>query len=697
MLRSMKVCLCLCVAGLGLAGCGQREAAAPAPVIVEEVVDLGPEIGPWGFPFDTMDTSIAPGNDFFLFANGTWLAQTPIPADRTGIGFSVVMRERNQARLTAIIDDLQASYPLPGSDAQKIRDLYQSYLDEARIEITGMAPFDPAFERIRAVETHAGLAQIMADAEMGVGGPINAYVGLDAKAPAQSVVMVSQSGLGLPDRLFYLGKGSALDGLRAGYLDYITSVFDLLGKDYAHERAADMLALETEIARLHWSRVAKRDVTRTYNPATLNELVARAPDFPWADYLANLGLGDADRVVVREEDAVIGLAELFAKTPVSTWRDYLAFHYVRVNATYMPRRFSLPHFDFFRHKLRGQRARRSRESRAVGFVNSRLEHAVGEIYVERYVTEEARTQMMDMFANIKRAYRARIETLEWMSDDTKLAALAKLDAMQAEIGYPRARRTYEALEIDAYDLFGNVRRMRADTRAWNLQRLERGLDRDYWTSAPQTVNAFYNHSRNTVFVPAGYVQSPLFDAAADTALNYGAIGSIIGHEIGHGFDDRGSHYDADGRLTNWWSDADRRAFQQLGDRLADQFDEYEVLPGLFVNGRQTLGENIGDLAGVQVAYDAYMLSLKGEEPPKLDGFTGPQRFFLGRAQARRYKRTEENVRRRVLSDNHSPMSLRVNAGSCAISMLGMRLLISGPTLSFICRPKHVFEFGRLGL
>lgn len=660
MLGRVSVGFGICVFAAVLVACGGADVAEAPAGQAEVAATLAPEIGAWGFPLETMDRTIAPGDDFFLYANGNWLAQTRIPADRTGTGFSVVMRDRNQARITQIITDLQASRPARGTDAQKIRDLYLSYCDEARIEIAGMEPFNDALDRIRDLETHEGVAQIMADAEMAIGGPISAYAGLDAKDPTQGAVLVSQSGLGLPDQLFYAGPGAALDKLRAGYLDHITVVLDLLGKDYPSERAVDLLALETAMAKLHWSRTAKRDVTRTYNPLALTELETRAAGFPWKAYLAAKGYTDAERLILREDSAVEDLAALFAETPVSTWRDYLAFHYVRANATYMPRKFADPHFDFFRRKLRGQRKPRPREASAISFTNNRLEHAVGEIYVERYVSEEGRAKMLDLFGNIKAAYAARIAALDWMSDATKQAALAKLEAMQGEIGYPAARRTYETVEIDAYDLFGNVKRLRANARTWQIERLESGLDRRYWTSSPQTVNAFYNHSRNTVFVPAGYVQSPLFDVAADPALNYGAIGAIIGHEIGHGFDDRGSHYDAQGRLANWWTDADKAAFDRLGTRLARQFDTYEVLPDLFVNGRQTLGENIGDLAGMQVAYDAYILSLKEEEPPDLDGYTGPQRFFLGRAQARRYKRTEQNVRRRVLSDNHSPMSLRVN-------------------------------------
>jgi predicted metalloendopeptidase len=642
------------------AACGGETAPVAATAPIETTAKPEPGLGAWGFPLETMDTSVEPGDDFFRYANGGWLTGTPIPPERTGTGFSVVMRERNDARIAQIIKDLANGHPPRGSESQKIRDLYLSYIDEARIEIAGLTPFEDALERIRVAQTHEDVVRLMTNAEMAIGGPLSASVGNDPKAPGQGVVFISQSGLGLPDRFFYIGQSKALDGLRAAYLAYISSVFEELNKDYPTGRARDVLALEVAIAKLHWSRDQRRNVRKAYNPREVASIETTMGDFPWRAFLDAKGMGSQTRIILREVSAIEGLADVFVSTPVSAWRDYLAFHYVRANATYMPRRFSQPHFDFFRRKLRGQKVRRPREERAVSFVNGRLEHAVGELYVERYVSDQTQTQMQDMFANIKKAYAARIATLDWMSEPTKQAALAKLEKMRGEIGYPSVRRQYDNLEIDGYDLFANIRALRVDARAWQLGRLGDGMDLRHWSSGPQTVNAFYSHSRNTVFVPAGYVQSPLFDEAADAAINYGAIGTIIGHEIGHGFDDRGAHYDGDGRLQNWWTAADKAAFERAGAQLVQQFDAYEALPDLFVNGRQTLGENIGDLAGMQAAYDAYILSLGGAEAPVLDGYSGAQRFFLGRAQARRYKRTEANVRRRILSDNHSPMSLRVN-------------------------------------
>ena len=641
---------------------GPVDAVEEAPETVElvEETPAGPLIGEWGYPLDALDTSVAPGDNFFRFANGAWLARTEIPLDRSGTGFSVEMRERNEARLTEIIEDIGSGYALKGTDERRIKDFYQSFLDEARVEIAALDPFEDDIDRIRKAETAADIASLFADPELGVSGLFNAYVGIDTNAPSRHAVWIGQSGLGLPDRSYYLLDSKRLTEIRADYVAHIETVLTLLGERNANVRARALFALERAIAERQWSRAARRDVTRTYNPMSPDALVESAPGFAWRDYLAEAGLGAAERLIIREADAFPALAELFADTPIAQWRDYLLFHYVTANAVYMPRRFSDPNFNFFRRTLRGQEAPRPRHKRAISFVNNRLDHAIGRFYIERYFPETARTQMREMFEHIRAAFRARIETSDWMTPPTKEAALAKLDAMRAEIGYPETWRDYSGLETNAYDLFGNVRRWRAHEHAFRLAKLGKPVDPTAWNSGPQTINAFYSPSRNVAFIPAGYIQSPLFDPAADPALNYGAIGSIIGHEIAHGFDDQGSRYGADGALENWWTDADRWAFDALGKALVRQFDAYEPLPGLPVNGRQTLGENIGDLAGMTIAFDAYMRSRDGEEPPVLDGFSGPQRFFLGRAQARRYKRTEAALRRRILSDSHSPMSLRVN-------------------------------------
>lgn len=620
----------------------------------------GPRLGDWGYPLDALNRDIAPGDDFFEFANGTWLETTDIPDHRSGTGFSVSMNERVEARIERIIQDLRVAALQTGSNEQLIRDLYLSFINDTQIESAGLAPFADDLARIRNAGTHREIAGLMADATLGTGGVFGIYVGIDSKAPTRYTVWASQSGLGLPDRTYYTRGGTRLRQQRAEYVAYIAQMLDLLGEEDAERRAEAVMALETSIARKHWSKAKRRDITRTYNRASIAELQRAMPDYPWADHLRAAGIDGADSLVMREAGAFPHIARIFAETDPRIWRDYLLFHYASANAKYMPQAFAVARFDFFGETLKGQLSQRSREERAIGFVDDMLGQAVGQIYVERYFTEESKLEVAAMFENVRTAFSRRIETLDWMTPATKEAAQEKLAAMTAKIGYPDTWRDYSGLEISSTDLIGNIRRIRAFSRASNSARLGTRVDESEWTRGPQTVNAFYSHTRNEVFIPAGYIQSPLYDPAADSALNYGAMGSVIGHEIGHGFDDRGAHFDAEGRMRNWWAAEDRIAFEALGDKLAAQFSAYEPLPGLMVNGRQTLGENIGDIAGVTLAFDAYLLSIGDDEPPVLDGFTGPQRVFLGRAQGRRYKRREDSLRRRILSDNHSPVSLRVN-------------------------------------
>lgn len=643
----------------GLAACGGGE-AADTPATGERIVKAEPVIKPWGYPMDAFDRATKPGDDFFRFANGGWLDATPIPDDRSGTGFSIIMQERNEARMAEIIETLQTGDLAPGSNEQKIRDLYLNFMDEDAIQSAGMRPFEADIAQLRAIATHEDVARAMADAELGIGSIFGVGVAVDVKSPTEYAVYAGQSGLGLPDRSYYLRAGEKLSEQRAAYQGYMAEVFALLDLSKAKAHAEDLMALETELAAIHWSRADRRDATRTYNPTSLSELEASAGGFPWGAYLEALGLSEVDTVILREESTFAPAAKLFAETDVALWRKYLLFHYVSANADYMPDDFAEADFAFYGVALRGQKEQRARDKRSIGLVNGFLNQAVGQIYIERFFPEESKRQMTEIFENIRAAFSMRIDGLEWMTDQTKVAAQKKLAAINAKIAYPDKWRDYSNVEIVPGELFQSVRNVRAERQAYQNARLGTNVDKAEWITGPQTVNAFYSPSRNEAFIPAGYIQSPLFDPNADAALNYGAIGSIIGHEIGHGFDDQGSRYDADGTLRSWWSEADRAAFDKLGDRLAAQFDKYEPLPGINVNGRQTLGENIGDLAGVTVAYHAYLLSLDGEEPPVLDGFTGAQRVFLGRAQGRRYKRTDESLRQRLLSAPHSPMPLRVN-------------------------------------
>ena len=618
-----------------------------------------PDIKPWGYPMDAFDHSVRPGDNFFKFANGGWLEATDIPADRSGAGFSVTMSERNEDRLAAIIADLAQDNRASG-DEKRIRDLFYSYMDTRRIEARGLDRIERDLSDIADINTYEGVVAVMGDPRLGLLGPFGVSVWIDSRQPTQWITWIGHDGLGLPDRSYYLRDDERLQATRVAYETHIADMLMLAEVDNAVAKAAEIFALETAIAELHWPLAERRDANRTYNLLDRAELAALAPEFPWNAYLNAAGLGEIKHAVVQEKEAFPALAALFAATPVETWKAYLTYHLLRANAQYLPAAYDDEHFKFFGAALNGRKEQRARVKRGIELINNELEQAIGKIYIERYFPDESKAQMTVLFANVRAALRTRIENLSWMTDETKVAALEKLDKMSAKIAYPETWRTYTDVRISRKNLLDNIYNLRAEDAQYFIDRLSQPVDKSEWFTGPQTVNAFYSPARNEAFIPAGYIQSPLFDPYADPALNYGAIGSIIGHEIGHGFDDQGSKYDGDGVLRDWWTEEDRAAFDALGDALAAQFDAYEPLPGVYVNGRQTLGENIGDLAGVVVAYHAYLLSLDGEEPPVLDGFTGQQRLFLGRAQGRRFKRTDEALRRRLLSAPHSPMELRVN-------------------------------------
>jgi len=626
-----------------------------------DMTDAGtPVIEPWGYPMSAFDRTTRPQDDLFQFANGGWLAATEIPGDRSGVGFSQVMRDRNDERIKTIIADLQTKQVAEGSNEQKISALYASYMDPVDVNGLGMSPLQPMLDRINAISSHTEVAQAMMDGELGARTLFNMSVGIDSKKPTTYAVYAGHAGTALPDKSYYERDSERLAALRAAYTDYMEAVFTRLGNSDARAKAEAVFALEKAIASHHWTRAERRNADRTYNPMTMAELAAYAPGFPWLEAAAAYGVGGVGQIILRQKEAFPAMAALFADTPIGIWKDYLTFHLVAAHAPFLSDEIGEERFGFFGTVLRGQKEQRSREDRAINYVNSTLDQAVGEIYIERFFPAESKRLVGEMFENIRAELGERIDNLTWMSAETKVAARTKLSKINAKIAYPEKWRDYSALALGRDSLMGNVVAFRKFNHAQNLARLGKPVDKQEWFTGPQTVNAFYSPSRNEAFIPAGYIQSPLFDPNADPALNYGALGSIIGHEIGHGFDDQGSKYDGDGVLQAWWSETDRAAFNVLGDGFAAQFDQYEPLEGLHVNGRQTLGENIGDLAGMIVAFHAWERSLGDAEAPILDGFTGQQRFFLGRSQGRRYKRTEESLRQRLLSAPHSPMYLRVN-------------------------------------
>jgi predicted metalloendopeptidase len=550
------------------------------------------------------------------------------------------------------------------AEERQVRDLYTSYIDTDRLERLGLEPARRDLAAIAAVRTHEDVARVMASPELGTESIFDLRIGVDDKNPDAYAVFARQSGLGLPDRDYYRLDEKGIVATREKYRTYIADILRLGDVADAETKAEAIFKLESEIADIHWSRAERRDADKTYNPMRVSELVQFAPDFPWAETLRESGIANAPtgerQVIVSEKSAFPGLALLFKRTSVDIWRDYLTFHYLSGHAAVLPKRFDDARFEFYGKVLGGQREQLARDKRGVRFVGGMMGENVGRLYVARYFPADAKAKAQDLVSNLLRVYRQRIQTADWMSPETRKQALDKVGTFTVKIGYPDQWRDYSTLRVDPEDLLGN--QARGARFEWNrrLVRLDQPVDRSEWGMSPQTVNAYYSSSLNEIVFPAGILQPPFFDPNADPAVNYGGIGAVIGHEISHGFDDQGSKYDAEGVLRNWWTEADRTNFDGRTNALVDQFSTYSPIPGLNVNGRLTLGENIADLAGLTVTQAAYRLSLNGAEPPVLDGFTGDQRLFLGYAQVWRFKAREEALRQRLLSDSHSPPEFRIN-------------------------------------
>jgi putative endopeptidase len=640
---------------LGGYAASQTWAQTPAPA-------GKPAIGSWGFDLAGMDKSVRPGDDFFRYANGAWFDKAVIPSDRTSGSF-LELEIQSEDRVRGIVADLEARKENLSPEEKKVADLYRSYVDAQHVEELGLRPAEKDLNAIAAVKTHDEVARMMGFVPIQPQSPFRVGIGADDKNPDAYAVTIRQSGLGLPDRDYYLIDERGTVAARTAYRPYIAEILKLGGIDDADAKADGIFKLETEIAKIHWTRVDRRDAEKTYNPMTVSELERFAPGFPWAVYLHERGIDNPAngerKIVVSEKSAFPPLAALFAATPVEVWRDYLTFHYLSDHTPYLPRRFDDARFAFYGKVLGGQKEQLAREKRGVRFLSGLLGEGVGKLYVARYFPAESKAKAQDLVRNLLSVYRQRIENADWMSPETRARALEKVASFTVKIAYPDKWRDYSKFEVKADDLLGNEERGAQFNWNRNLIRLDDRVDRGEWGMTPQTVNAYYNESWNEIVFPAGILQPPFFDPNADDAVNYGGIGAIIGHEISHGFDDQGSKYDAKGVLQNWWTESDRKNFDGRTTNLAKQFNTYSPLPGMFVNGRLTLGENIADLAGLTVALAAYHLSLKGKEPPVLDGFTGDQRLFLGYAQGWRYKSREETTRQRVLTDPHSPPEFRV--------------------------------------
>ncbi|MDX2437215.1 MAG: M13-type metalloendopeptidase [Acidobacteriota bacterium] len=641
--------VCICVMCFVLAACGQQASE-------EEVVLTG------GIELANMDTSVRPQDDFFRYVNGSWLATTEIPADRNTTGVFMDLRDNAREDVKSIIEEVASETDLEsGSDEQKVADLYSSFMDTERLEELGLSPLENQLTEIDGIADKNELSAYFAQQTLiGGGGPFEPYITVDAKNSTRYAAHLWQSGLGLPDRDYYFRDDERSAELRDEYVAHIEKMFALAGFDDPTGSAAMLMALETELAGYQWTRVENRDSEARYNLFAVDELGTLGDGLNWTVFLEAAGLGGEKDLVINQPSYIEGFNQVFQKTSVEDWKTFLRWNLLNNYASYLDAGIDEQNFDFYLRILEGQEEQRPRWQRGVDVVNGSLGEVVGKVYVSRYFPPEAKARMVELVSNLTAAYGEAIEGLDWMSPETKAAALVKLEKFTSKVGYPDRWEDYSGLEIVQGELVDNIER--ANEFVWNLDRSKLGGPiRDWeWGMTPQTVNAYYMPTMNEIVFPAAILQPPFFNMAADDAVNYGAIGVVIGHEMGHGFDDQGSRYDADGNLRNWWTEQDLEEFKERTGTLVDQFAEFEVLDGLYVNGELTLGENIGDLSGLTIAYRAYQISLDGHEAQVIDGFTGDQRFFLGIGQAWRFMATDEAIRNRVQTDPHSPPEFRVN-------------------------------------
>jgi len=624
-----------------------------------------PELGSWGVDLTAMDRSVKPGDDFFNYVNGSWMKTTEIPVERSSIGGFQLLRILSEKRMKDIVGELQAKpYASLTPEEKKLRDLYEAFVNTDAIEAAGLAPAKADLARLAHVKTLKDVARAMASTKLATQSVYNLNVGTDEKDSNAYSVVLSQGGLGMPDRDYYLKDDAALATARDAYKKYLSQMLTLAGFKDTDKRAEAIFAVEAKIAAVHWTRAENRDEDKTYNPMTVSDLKNLAPEFPWEAFLTEAGVPlkgpHGERVVVvTQKSAFPALAKIFAETPVAVWRDYLTVHYLHTVAAYLPKRFDEADFDFYGKVLGGQSVQLDRATRGVHLLDNLLGEALGKLYVAKYFPPESKKKAEELVGNLLKAYDADIRTLPWMSEATRQKALEKLHKFAPHIGYPDKWIDYSAYPVAPGQLLADAQGGVAFEAHRELVRLDSPVDKAEWGMTPPTINAYYNPSFNEVVFPAAILQAPFFDPNADDAVNYGGIGAVIGHEISHGFDDQGAKYDGDGVLRDWWTADDNKNFAERTTNLSNQFDTYEALPGLHVIGRNTLGEDIADLAGITIALKAYHLSLGGQPAPVLDGFTGDQRFFLSYGQIWRSKYRDAAMRTQVMSNEHAPAQFRV--------------------------------------
>jgi putative endopeptidase len=614
-----------------------------------------------GIDLQYMDTSVKPGDDFFAYVNGTWLKETEIPADRSDFSVFAVLRDDAQENVRAIIEESASGDFAKGTDEQKVGDLYRSFLDWDTRNARGIKPLQPELDRINSIDSYDDLAVYFAETvKRGLDAPFGLGQYADFKDPKTYMVYAAQSGLGLPDREYYTLDDQKSVKLREQYVAHMEKMLALAGLAGGADAANAIMALETRLANEHMKKEDTRDMVALYKKIPLDELDELMPKFNWGAYLAEAGLSELDGLVVMMRDYMRALDDIIVATDLDTWKTYLRWSALNNMSGRLTEEIDSQSFEFYGKILNGTPEQRPMWRRGVNTVNATLGEVVGKVYVKRHFPPEAKDRMLELVGNLIDAYEKSIKELDWMTEETKVQALDKLSKFTPKIGYPDEWRDYTALDIEPDDLYGNLQRAAEAEYERQLGRQGGPVDRSEWGMTPQTVNAYYSPPLNEIVFPAAILQPPFFNLAADDAVNYGAIGAVIGHEIGHGFDDAGSTFDGDGVLRNWWTDDDRSEFETRTKALVEQYSAYRPFDDLAVNGEFTLGENIGDLGGISIGLLAYKLSLNGAEAPVIDGLTGMQRVFLGYGQVWRAKSREEALRVRIATDPHSPPKYRTN-------------------------------------
>ncbi|SFD23407.1 M13 family metallopeptidase [Pseudoalteromonas denitrificans] len=644
---------------LGLLGCSEQQTSAVEKPVKEQVSELKAALSS-GISLENMDKSIRAQDDFYEHINGNWLKKTEIPADKSNYGSFSQLYDNSQKALKTVIEAAVANKnAVAGSDEKKLADFYNSYMDEVRVSALGIKPLQAEIKNIKAVKDHKAVTSLMADILIKGGTtPLGWYVDNDAKNSSEYGVYIYQAGLGLPDRDYYLKDDEKFSKIRTEYNTYISKLLSKAGIKNSEQAAKNIIALETKLAKVQWSRVENRDATKTYNKLNIEKVNEMLGQFDFLAYLEKSNI-NSEQVIISQPTYIEAFGKLFSETEVAIWQDYLAFHYIQDYAELLSSDFEKLNFDFYSTTLKGIKEQKPRWKKAVDSANSVLGEVLGKVYVKDNFPPEAKQRMNVMVQNLIKGFEIAINDLEWMSPETKIAAKEKLNKFTSKIGYPDKWKDYSALEIKADDLVGNFVRYSQWTYADMTNKLGKPVDRSEWHMTPQTVNAYYNPVNNEIVFPAAILQPPFFNLDADDAVNYGAIGAVIGHELGHGFDDQGAKYDGDGNLRDWWSESDLKQFEKRGANLVSFYDKFKPFDDANVNGQLTLGENIGDLGGLTVAYKAYQMSLNGHKSSKIDGYNGEQRFFMGWSQIWRRKYRDEELRNRLMTDPHSPSHYRV--------------------------------------